>query len=226
MGWDPVWEKVFNSQNWGKYPAEDFIRFIASNFYKVSDRKKVRILEVGCGPGANLWFMAREGFSVYGIDGSEHAIHSAHERLDFECPGWNGELVVGDMVELPFDEDFFDAVVDNEAVYCNSFNESRLIYQEMARVCRGGGELFSRTFGIGCWGDKTGQSVGHNAWIVAEGPMEGKGYTRFTDVSEVVELIHPFTLEAIEILSRTVGNRAHQITELLIIGEKTVPEKR
>jgi len=29
MAWDSVWEKVFTAQNWGKYPAEDFIRFIA-----------------------------------------------------------------------------------------------------------------------------------------------------------------------------------------------------
>jgi len=100
MAWDPVWENVFRSQSWGKYPAEDFIRFIASNFYNVSDRKNVRILEVGCGPGANLWFMAREGFSVYGIDGSKHAIHLAKLRLDSECPGWVGQLVVGDMVQL------------------------------------------------------------------------------------------------------------------------------
>jgi len=78
---------------------------------------------------------------VYGIDGSKHAINLAQERLNCECPGWNGELVVGDIAGLPFDGDFFDAVVDNEAVYCNSFNESRLIYQEMARVCKGGGEV-------------------------------------------------------------------------------------
>ena len=50
--------------------------------------------------------------------------------------------------------------------------------------------------------------------------MEGKGYTRFTDIREVDELIHPFTLEAIEVLSRTVGNGAHRIKELLIFGEK------
>jgi len=55
--------------------------------------------------------------------------------------------------------------------------------------------------------------------------MEGKGYTRFTDIKEVVELIHPFTLEAIEILSRTVNNRTHQIKELLIFGEKIVPSE-
>jgi tRNA G46 methylase TrmB len=51
-------------QEWGKYPPEHVIRFVARNFYRVPDRKYVHLLEVGCGPGANVWFMAREGFAV------------------------------------------------------------------------------------------------------------------------------------------------------------------
>lgn len=57
------------------------IRFIARNFYKVNNRESIKILEVGCGPGANLWYMNREGFTVYGIDGSETAIKKAEKRL-------------------------------------------------------------------------------------------------------------------------------------------------
>ena len=220
MSWDPVWEQVFTGQEWGKYPPEDLIRFIARNFYNVENRKEIKILEVGCGPGANLWFLAREGFKIFGIDGSQAAITYAENRLNTECPNWRGELTVGDFSILPYPDNYFDAVVDIEAVYCNPYATSKQIYSEMARVVRGSGKLFSRTFAIGCWGDKTGEMVGHNAWIVAEGPMEGKGYTRFTDIREVNELIHPFTLEAIEVLSRTVANGAHRIKELLIFGKK------
>ena len=101
MSWDPVWENVFRSQAWGKYPGEDLIRFVARNFYGVPDRSAIRLLEVGCGPGANLWFMAREGFTVYGIDGSQTAIDQARARLDAECPGWKGQLWCGDMGKIP-----------------------------------------------------------------------------------------------------------------------------
>lgn len=90
MAWDPLWERVFSSQSWGNYPGEDFIRFVANNFYQNLNRGQVRILEVGCGPGANLWFMAREGFSVYGVDGSQTAIALAKSRLDLEVPQWGG----------------------------------------------------------------------------------------------------------------------------------------
>jgi ubiquinone/menaquinone biosynthesis C-methylase UbiE len=220
MAWDNVWEKVFTTQNWGKYPAEDFIRFIARNFYHLDDRKAIKILEVGCGPGANVWFMAREGFSVYGIDGSKQAIDLARKRLDVECPGWPGELIVGDICKLPFDDCFFDAVVDNFAISCNSFNDSQLIYQEMSRVCKHNGKLFSMTFATGCWGDKTGQSVGHNSWLVGEGPMLGKGYTRFTDLDEIPALVKGFNITGVEKLIRTLENREHEIQDWIIVGEK------
>ncbi len=123
-------------------------------------------------------------------------------------------------MQLPFDDNFFDAVVDNEGIYCNSFNDSQMIYQEMSRVCVRGGKLFSRTFATGCWGEGTGQAAGHNSWIVAEGPMRGKGLTRFTDTNEVESLVKGFSVKNIEVLYRTTDNRVHTIKELLIFGEK------
>lgn len=39
------WEKIHASQEWGKYPSENVIRFIARNYYS-KDRLKTRILDV------------------------------------------------------------------------------------------------------------------------------------------------------------------------------------
>lgn len=220
MVWDPIWEDVYRQQSWGKYPGEDLIRFVAKNFYRVSDRKNVRILEVGCGPGPNLWYMAREGFSVYGIDGSAVSITQARKRLELECSGWSGDLLVGDIVKLPFADEFFDAVVDNEAVYCNAYDQSKTIFLEMARVTKRSGKLFSRTFATGSWGDQTGENIGRNAWIVAEGPMLNKGHSRFTAYEDIADLYCGFSITETELLTRTMGGRKHEIREWIIIGEK------
>lgn len=220
MSWDPVWEEVFITQSWGKYPGEDLIRFIARNFYKSPDRREIKILEVGCGPGANLWYMAREGFSVYGVDGSETAIAQAKERLDREAPNWQGELLVGDISRLPYSDSFFDAAVDNEAICCNSYENSKIIYKELARVMKKNGKLFSRTFARGCWGDGTGKDVGLNAWIVDEGPLYKKGIVRFTDYSEIADLLEDFKVNEIELLTRTMEDRKHEVREWVIVSEK------
>src|ERR1700680_3615300 len=96
--WDPSWEKVFRSRDWGKYPPEELVRFVALNYYSAPDRKLIRLLEIGCGTGANVWFMAREGFDVCGIDGSVTAIEKARQRLTGERV--QAQLEVGDVAAL------------------------------------------------------------------------------------------------------------------------------
>ena len=80
---DNEWEKIHASQEWGKYPSENVIRFIARNYYS-KDRLKTRILDFGCGAGSNTWYLAKEGFDVYAFDGSVSAVEKTKKRLKEE----------------------------------------------------------------------------------------------------------------------------------------------
>jgi SAM-dependent methyltransferase len=221
MAWDQVWDEVFQRQEWGKYPAEDLIRFVARNFYAAPNRSAVRLLEVGCGPGGNLWFMAREGFATYGVDGSPTAVTRATARLDAEIPGWIGAITVGDIMKLDFADESFDAVVDSEAIYCNAFEESVQIYAEARRVLRPGGLLFSRAFATGSLGDGTGEEIGRNYRLVSEGPAAGKGPCRFTAREDLPELLAGFDVQEVDLLSRAVGgDDTRAVREWLITARK------
>ena len=65
MSWDPTWEDIFRNRQWGRYPPEELVRFTARRYFQALDRKAVSMLEIGCGAGANIWFLAREGFDVH-----------------------------------------------------------------------------------------------------------------------------------------------------------------
>ena len=223
MSWDPIWESIYRTRAWGQYPGEDVIRFVKGNFSEVPDRRQVRLLEVGSGAGANLWFMAREGFCVHGVEGSETAVRLARERLDRECPQWQGaggRIQAGDMSSLPYPDGFFDAVLDVVAVCYSGFDEARQIYGELSRVTRPGGRLFSRTFARGCWGDGDGVPAGPDMWVCNEGPLKGCGATRFTDETQVPELVEGWRVERIERASVTEEGGRHEIRHLLIYGSK------
>ena len=226
MAWDPVWESIFTNQAWGRYPGEDLIRFVAKNFYAPPpDRASVRFLEVGFGTGANLWFLTREGFSANGIEGSKSAEAIARKRLDNECPGWssapqNGELVVGDMINLHWPDATFDALIDSEAVYCNDFEESSRIYREMYRVAKPGAMLFVRTFATGCWGDGIGTAVGTRRYIADAGPIQGKGSCRFTAEDELVELLGPWKIIEVNLIQRSLDAQRQVIREWVVTAEK------
>src|SRR5262249_38532519 len=150
LGWDAVWERVYREREWGRYPQEEVVRFVARNFYRVPDRAAVKMLEIGCGPGSGAsWFVAREGYDLTGIDASPTAIDKARERFSGE--GLPGEFVVGPVDDLPFPTDSFDAVIDVVCLACNPERETRTILGEVHRVLKPGGLHFSLTPRSGCW---------------------------------------------------------------------------
>src|SRR3989338_2282999 len=142
-GWDSVWERIFSDREWGCYPEIPVVRFIANNFYNLThkNRSKIKILDLGCGIGAHTWYLAREGFRVYGIDGSKTAIKFAKKRLAQE--GLRAELMVGDIVCLPYGDNFFDAVIDSAAIQHNHLQGIKKIIKEAYRVLKPNGKLFS-----------------------------------------------------------------------------------
>ncbi|MFL6693875.1 MAG: class I SAM-dependent methyltransferase [Ramlibacter sp.] len=220
MSWDPVWDDVYRTRAWGQYPGEDVIRFVQRHYGAVPDRGRVRLLEVGCGAGANLWFMAREGFVVHGVERSPTAVQLAQQRLDRECPGWRqrgGRIDAGDMASIEVPDANVDAVLDVVAICYADVEEASRAYAELARVTRPGGRLFSRTFATGCWGEGTGTAAGTRMWQCAEGPLAGLGATRFTAEDEVPRLLGPgWRLDGIERATQTEGDRRHEIRYLQI----------
>ena len=82
--WDKGWERIFSENEYGKYPSEELIRFVAINYYKVPNRNEIKILEIGSGTGPNLWYLAREGFRVVGVEGSHIGVERTKKRLQKE----------------------------------------------------------------------------------------------------------------------------------------------
>lgn len=185
-----IWEDIFKNNEWGKYPPISVIRFVARNFYSAKDRKDIKILELGAGTGANLWFCAREGFSVYGVEGSETASNIAKERFAKEgLEEYLIDMKVGDYYQRlnDFEDGFFDAIIDVESLYCNSFDKSREIIELAFRKLKDGGKMFSLTFADNTWGVE-GEEVDYHAVIPESGPMSGKGFTRYTTKEDIKRL--------------------------------------
>lgn len=215
-GWDPIWEEIFRSKEWGKYPPEHVIRFVAGNFYQVSHRKEMRLLEIGCGPGANVWFMAREGFTVSGIDGSATAIKQANERLLRE--GLTADLYVGDYSSLPWPDSNFDGVVENVSLYCNRWTAVKRALAEVRRVLKPGAPFLSSFFTDRTWGYGLGTMVEPGGFIdITEGPLAGGGFCLFLNHVRLRELFSDFTDVAVELLSRTLQGE-HRLVEQFVIA--------
>jgi SAM-dependent methyltransferase len=214
MSWDPVWESIFQESEWGKYPGEDVIRFVARNFYS-RRRADVKILEVGCGPGANIWYLAREGFDAHGIDGSETAIKRCRERLAAE--GLHATLHVGGISTLPYDDATFDAVLDIECLYANSLADARRIMNEIVCVMKPGAKFYSRAFANDGTSIEDGDRMSETEFAaVHSGRFKGKGFVRFIDEATIKELYgSALDVESIERMF-TRDNGATVVSEWLV----------
>lgn len=210
------WDDKFRSRPWGRYPPEDLVRFMGRN-YRDADKSRVRVLEAGCGPGANLWFMHREGFAVHGIDVSPAAIGIARERLALENAGIDSpapDLRVGNFSRLPWPDAHFDVAVDIFALYANTTDVIRGALAEIARVLKPGGLFYSKLWGTGCTGYGLGRQLEPGTYDdIPEGPCRGMGVSHFFTREEVDAVFGPwFDAKAIDTVQRT-DVAAHQRIE-------------
>ncbi len=137
-----VWEKEIYGvgKHLNRYPFDNIVSFVFKNYPRDKQRKDIRILEVGCGVGNNLWFAAREGFTVTGIDGSQSAIDWANNRFAEE--GLKGEFILGDFTTLPFGNNKFDIVFDRGSLVCVDRIACAQAIREIYRVTQPGGVFF------------------------------------------------------------------------------------
>jgi len=221
-----IWDNIFLENEWGKYPSVSVIKFVAKNFYNVKSRIDTKLLEIGSGPGANLWYMAREGFSVYGIDFSKTASDRAIKRLkeeDLIDRIGNGKLLVGDYEEIipELENGFFDAVIDVESLSCNTFEKSKKIIELCLEKLKPGGKMFSQTFNVNTWGFKESLEAGYHGCYPDEGPLASKGYARYTTRADIDKL-YKTDCSTIDNIERQVLylNNGKAISEWLIEIEK------
>jgi len=213
--WDPIWEHVFRTRTWGRYPPEELVRFVAGRFGKAADRSAVRLLEVGCGTGACCWYMAREGFRVTGLDGSSTALGLARQRLDAE--GLAATFARGDLCDLPFTDGSFDGVVDICAIQQNRREAIARILRECRRVLKPGGGFFSMLLKEGSWGDGTGTPLEPGTWTdIPEGPYTGEGVTHFAREAELPDWLGVFSRWDVEVSTRTYRNRRSEVAHWIV----------
>ncbi len=218
-----IWECIHSQRMWGKYPNEELIRFIGANFFKIpkEERKNIKILEVGCGQGANLWFLANEGF-VYGIDISPSAVRKAERYLE-EAYNVRANLKVADVRELPYKNQCFDVVIDCATIQHLTFRDHKKAYAEINRVLKLGGYFWSFHIAKGSWGYGTSNLIDYETFDnLSEGPLANVGITCMLSADDLENLLlrSGFEINSIENNIRTYENRQEEIIHWIVEARK------
>ena len=181
-----------------KYPNENFVRFVAKNYYDVPDRSKVRFLDLGCGAGANTWYLAHEGFRVTAVDRSESALASLRHRFQEERFPHQVVFLERDINHLDVAPACFDCVLDHNTL-CHI---EKPPFDAIHDALKDGGRFFSVAPALDTW----------------RGTLEGKGFCRVASEHEVREMLKMFSDVKIRHSSYPAGD--HDITSWIIEATK------
>jgi SAM-dependent methyltransferase len=123
----------------GSGATEEQWSMLAARYRLAAELTATRdILEVACGPGIGLGYLARGARSVVGGDVDERLLQAAHQHYGGRIP-----LLQLDAQALPFTRRAFDAVILFEALYY--LREPERFLAETRRVLRAGGMLLLST---------------------------------------------------------------------------------
>jgi ubiquinone/menaquinone biosynthesis C-methylase UbiE len=97
-------------------------------------KRKLKILDAGCGPGAMLPTLANYG-EVVGVDLSDDALKFAKKR---------GKVLKGDITKLKFKDKTFDLVICMDVLYHTWVGDESTALKEFNRVLKKDGTLLIR----------------------------------------------------------------------------------
>ena len=141
-------------------------------YSEVFDGDGKEVLNVGCGPGTEALVLADMGFRVTGLDFSTNMVQTA--KYNSEKYGVGYDVIQGDAMDLPFEDDSFDFVASNYALW--AIPDPKQAMKEWLRVLRPGGKV---AYVEGVW-NQIDPSFFRRIWVKIAVRMrrrDGNGHT-------------------------------------------------
>lgn len=186
MSFSENWEQSYsNNQQMSRWPWDDLITI----FYRLGfGRVHPRVLELGCGSGANIPFFKSLGLDYSAVDGSKTII----EALQKTYPEYASTLAVADFTRaIPF-EGPFDLIFDRAGLTCNSLASVKRAIMSAMELLRSGGTYIGIHWysSQSSWAQQGRESAGETNTREGflSGPFKGIEPVHFFSREEIQEL--------------------------------------
>lgn len=177
-----------------RWPDEPTIRFFGRLSKRMSLKGK-KGLDMGCGVGRNLWLMHEFGIEPYGIEISKEAVKKAVEFSKQKFP--SAKIVLYDGQKIPFDDEYFDFVISHGVLDHMTFNEAKLLINEIYRVLKPLGCLCLVVHSIYDSEYGKGKKIEENTFLIEEGDYEVGLPQHYFTFDELNDLLNEFQIEQI-----------------------------
>lgn len=183
--WNEAWNRV--SKPHKELPRLPYIHEVTRKLKKYQVKK---VLDLGCGSGWLSIFISKYGFDVTGIDTAKGAIGLGKAWAQED--NINVNLIVGDLLNLPFNEGAFDAVICNSVLEHFRLDQAKVLFEKVHKV------LSEKGFFFGCF-DQVGSGKGEyfelsdTTHVYTDEMRKGMMLRNYTD-QELRELLNNFDI--------------------------------
>lgn len=183
--WDEAWNRVTKPHK--ELPKLPYIHELTRKLKKYQVKK---VLDLGCGSGWLSIFISKYGFEVTGVDIAKPAIELGKTWANEDNANVN--FLVGDLLNLPFKEGSFDAIVCNSVLEHFRFDQAKILFEKVHKI------LAEKGFFFGCF-DQVGTGKGEyfelsdSTHIYTDQARKGMMLRNYSD-QELKELLSNFDI--------------------------------
>ena len=217
------WEKTFknNLKSQRHFPNEELCRFLGRNYV---NKKNIKILELGCGNGANIPAFIHFKMKVTAIDNSLEAIKLCKKKF------YKSKLVKFiylDMLNIDSLKNNYDVIVDVFSSYNLNLSQKNILLDKINKKLKKNGVFFSYT-----------PSKNSSSWIKEKDRFDAstlnsfkrknspyyknKGFFRFISEKEIKKKLikNNFKINYFEKISKTYNNTKEYFEFLSLEAKK------
>ena len=197
MGFSKEWDKQYQDlKHLSIWPWSDMVSYVMRNCRDII--KNARVLEIGCGAGANIPFFKSLGVNYHAIEGSQAIVELLHKKY----PEYKPTIKCGDFTQIiPFEEKF-DLVLDRSSLtHNNTKNIIDCLGLISNKLVEGGPFIGIHWFSTQHSSYKLGEQAEdiYTRKNIKEGGFTNVGRVHFSDEAHIRELFENyFTLEILE----------------------------
>lgn len=189
------WEHNYQKGRYNQWPYDLVVSLVLRNYGHL-DRSQVKILDLGCGGGNNTFFLAKSGFATFAVDGSPTSIEITRKRLSENK--LEATFALANFKDLPFQNDFFDCIIDRASVYCNLWADIIKIRDQILRVLKPGGRYMGFLPSQKHPDVFLGREIERNTYTdFSAGSFSHSDLAHFFSVQEIRDLFADFQLEIV-----------------------------
>jgi ubiquinone/menaquinone biosynthesis C-methylase UbiE len=209
------WNNILQRREYSLEKPDEIVVNLASVLEK---RKAKRVLDLGCGAGRHVIYLADRGFEAHGADISEIGLKLTRKRL--RNRKLKAEIMRCDMKLMPYVDSCFDAVICVNTVYHQKLKEIQKTISEIHRVLKEKGLLLTNFHSKRSSKYGKGIRVEENTFMQENGPEKGILH-HFVDENELRELLRGFNMIDFKVREKLVNG--YQRSHFILLAEKSQP---